>query len=106
MIDNALRHSSGASIVPLITFARDPGGQLLLGVRDYGPGVITDEQLARLSEPFYRPDSARTRSTGGVGLGLYLCRLVAEAHGGSLSIGRVTPGLEVTARWPAVTRSG
>lgn len=105
MVDNALRHSTDAAIVPLVSFTRDPDGQLRLAVRDYGPAAISDEQLARLSEPFYRPDSARTRSAGGVGLGLYLCRLVAEAHGGSLSIRRMSPGLEVAARWPAVTRN-
>ena len=65
-------------------------------MRDFGPGVSA-EQLQRLSEPFYRPDSARARATGGVGLGLYLCRLIAQAHGGELRIRRAEPGLEVTA---------
>jgi signal transduction histidine kinase len=36
-----------------------------------------------------------------VGLGLYLCRLVAEAHGGGLMVRGAEPGLEVTAWWPA-----
>lgn len=52
--------------------------QLLLG--------ISEEHLAHIAEPFYRTDSARQRQTGGFGLGLYLCRLIAEAHGGSLRI--------------------
>ena len=39
---------------------------------------------SRMAEPFFRPDTARTRSAGGVGLGLYLCKLVAHAHGGDL----------------------
>jgi signal transduction histidine kinase len=69
-------------------------------VRDHGPGVGEDE-LARLTEPFYRSDSARTRATGGVGLGLYLCRLVAQAHGGELRFERAQPGLAVYARLPA-----
>ncbi len=106
MVDNALRHSTEAAIVPLVSFTRDGDGQLRLSVRDYGPTAISDEQLARLSEPFLRPEGGRQRSTGGVGLGLYLSRLVAEAHGGTLSIRRMSPGLEVAARWPAVTRSG
>ena len=99
LIDNALRHSAGAQAPPVVTLARDASGQVLLSVRDFGPGVA-EEQLAHLTEPFYRVDSARQRATGGVGLGLYLCQLVAQAHGGSLRIRRAEPGLEVTAAWP------
>ncbi|MEG1768575.1 MAG: ATP-binding protein, partial [Comamonas sp.] len=51
-------------------------------------------------EPFYRADAARQRSTGGVGLGLYLCRLVAQAHGGSLVLGNAQPGLRATVTLP------
>ena len=69
-------------------------------VRDFGPGVPED-QLGKLAQPFYRPDSARQRSTGGVGLGLYLCKLVAQAHGGTFSISNAQPGLCVTVGFPA-----
>ena len=101
LIDNALRHSAGASEAPTVFLARGDQGEYTLGVRDHGPGV-TDEQLQRLAEPFYRADSARTRSAGGVGLGLTLCRLVAQAHGGVLLIERAQPGLRVTMRWQAL----
>ena len=63
-------------------------------MRDFGPGVA-EEQLAHLAEPFYRTDEARTRAAGGVGLGLYLCRLIAQAHGGSLAVRNAQPGLAV-----------
>lgn len=100
LIDNALRHSAGAGRPPVVSLARDgQAGWLRLAVRDFGPGV-SEEQLARLSEPFYRADPARQRSTGGVGLGLTLCRLVAQAHRGQLVMHRAQPGLEVVARWP------
>jgi signal transduction histidine kinase len=69
-------------------------------VRDFGPGV-DDAHLAHLSEAFYRADAARQRSTGGVGLGLYLCRLVAQAHNGTLRIRNAQPGLELTLSLPA-----
>ncbi len=69
-------------------------------MRDHGPGVPA-EQLSRLSVAYYRPDSARTRRAGGVGLGLYLCRLVAQAHGGELRIRRAEPGLDVAMVWTA-----
>lgn len=104
LIDNALRHGAGAPQPPVVTLAREPDGMLRLAVRDFGPGV-SDEQLAHLAEPFHRTDAARARSTGGVGLGLYLCRLVVQAHGGTLGFARAEPGLAVTARWPATMRT-
>jgi signal transduction histidine kinase len=99
LVDNALRHSSGAANPPELRLERTHQGALRLTVRDHGPGV-GEEQLQRLAEPFYRPDSARQRSTGGVGLGLHLCRLVAQAHGGRLEISNAHPGLRVGMVWP------
>jgi signal transduction histidine kinase len=97
LIDNALRHSAGAAPAPVVRLARETAqNRVAITVRDFGPGV-SDEQLQHLSEPFYRTDSARARATGGVGLGLYLCRLIAHAHGGELRIRRAEPGLEVSA---------
>jgi len=94
LIENALRHSVGATRPPVVMLNIEPDGRIALGVRDHGPGV-SEEQLKHLAEPFYRPDSARTRASGGVGLGLYLCRLVAQAHGGELRMRRAEPGLDV-----------
>ncbi|HYP81784.1 ATP-binding protein, partial [Variovorax sp.] len=59
-----------------------------------------EAQLARLAEPFYRSDSARARATGGVGLGMYLCALVAQAHGGRLELRNAHPGLSAVVRLP------
>ena len=60
---------------------------------DYGCGM-TKEQIARAFEPFYKADKARTRSAGGAGLGLPLCRKIARLHHGELhmesEIGRGT----------------
>ena len=95
LLDNALRHGAGAARAPVVRlFPRQQGDGVCIEVRDFGPGV-PEEQLARLAEPFYRPDSARTRAAGGVGLGMYLCRLVAQAHGGTLSLRNAQPGLAV-----------
>ena len=100
LLDNALRHSAQAPRPPQITLnlvAVESG--IGISVRDYGPGV-PDQQLSHLAEPFYRGDDARERSTGGIGLGLYLCRLVVLAHGGTFSVRNAHPGLEVSVALP------
>jgi signal transduction histidine kinase len=99
LLDNALRHHNPAAGPVQLRLSLSVG-RLRLVVRDHGPGV-PDDVVDRLGQPFYRPDSARTRHAGGVGLGLNLCRLVAQAHGGTLSIRNAQPGLEVTVALPA-----
>ncbi len=99
LLDNALRYSVDAALAPELRLEADGAG-LLLEVRDHGPGV-PEEQIPQLAQPFFRPDAARSRSTGGVGLGLYLCRLVAQAHGGTFAVRNARPGLAVTVRLPA-----
>ncbi|MEO8247963.1 MAG: HAMP domain-containing sensor histidine kinase, partial [Burkholderiales bacterium] len=89
LVDNALRH--GAAVVPAEITLRGDDDALWLTVRDFGPGVAED-QLPHLTEPFFRADQARQRATGGVGLGLYLCRLIAEAHDGTLEARNAKPG--------------
>ena len=97
LLDNALRHG-GAAPVTLSTTCSGP--EVVLSVRDEGPGV-DEVQLDQLGQAFYRPDAARTRAAGGVGLGLYLCRLVAESHGGRLVFANARPGLVVSLHLPA-----
>lgn len=98
LIENALRHSADAAAPPIVT-TRVDADAVTLTVRDHGPGVDA-AQLPLLAQPFHRPDNARQRATGGVGLGLYLCRLVAQAHGGSMTLRHAHPGLEVEVRLP------
>jgi signal transduction histidine kinase len=104
LLDNALRHNATVdgtqAQAVVVALQRTPEGGVRMTVRDFGPGV-EDAALPRLAEPFYRPDAARERSTGGVGLGLYLCKLVAQAHGGSLAVRNALPGLEVSVVLPA-----
>ena len=100
LLENTRRHAADAAIPPVVFLRQETDGRLALGVRDFGPGV-PPEQLAPLAQAFYRPDTARTRGSGGVGLGLYLCRLVAQAHGGELRVRNAQPGLEVAMVWPA-----
>jgi signal transduction histidine kinase len=110
LLDNAVRHSpqtdgvnEGEAAVIEISLTQinltEDGNHLRLSVRDHGAGV-SESQLAQLAEPFFRTDAGRQRSTGGVGLGLYLCRLVAQAHGGRLILQNANPGLVVIATLP------
>ena len=109
LLGNALRHGAGAVRGPVLSIAlsepdaapRQPGGvpALRISMRDFGPGV-DESELVHLGEPFYRPDAARDRATGGVGLGLYLCKLVALAHGGTLQLHDAHPGLMVSVTLP------
>ena len=104
LLDNSLRHShihNDRVAPPPELHVRLQGQELEIEVRDHGPGV-PPEHLSHLAEAFYRPDIARQRSTGGVGLGLYLCRLVAQAHGGTLQVRNAAPGLSVVVRLPVV----
>ncbi len=101
LLGNARRHAAGRAVeLSLQPQAREGRAGWLLTVRDHGPGV-GDAQRARLAEPFYRTDTARQRRTGGVGLGLYLCRLVAQAHGGTIAFDDAAPGLAVRVWLPA-----
>jgi len=98
LLDNALRYSAGAAQPPRLSLQAGEGGGVMLEVRDFGPGV-DPAQLAHLTEPFFRTDGARQRATGGVGLGMYLCRLVAQAHGTALEVRNAAPGLAVQVLW-------
>ena len=98
LLDNALRHSGDAEARPTIVTSLQ-GDSVRVAVRDYGPGV-SEAELAHLTEAFYRTDSARGRSTGGVGLGLHLCALIAKAHGGQLALRNTQPGLEAELTLP------
>jgi signal transduction histidine kinase len=100
LLDNALRHSVDAAQPPEVLLSQTAEGAVQITVRDFGLGV-PDDQLPHLAQPFYRPDTARTREGGGVGLGLYLCKLVALAHGGSFTVRNAQPGLAVCVTLPA-----
>jgi signal transduction histidine kinase len=84
LIENALRYTPADGRPVEVELTAKPG-MVVLRVRDHGPG-IPKEHLPRVTEPFYRADPARSRSTGGLGLGLYLAKRIAEAHRGSLVI--------------------
>lgn len=96
LVRNAIRHAGRDG--GIVVRARAEGGRVELVVEDCGPGV-PPEALARLGEPFFRPESARARETGGAGLGLAIVRAAVEACGGAVEFANREPrGLRVTLR--------
>jgi signal transduction histidine kinase len=73
---------------------------VLIVVEDEGCGV-EEEALARIFERFARADAARTRSTGGVGLGLAIVDAIAKAHGGRCMVQNTGHGTIFALQLPA-----
>ena len=97
LLNNAVRHGKGNLINVRVSFSDDRG---IIEVKDNGEG-ISEEHITQITEPFYRADSARQRNTGGFGLGLYLCRLIAQAHGGEMIIvSQEGQGTQITVNLP------
>lgn len=79
---------------------------VLIRFLDRGPG-LSQEQCARVFEPFFRGDQSRSTSTGGTGLGMYLTRNILRAHGGDvLARPRDGGGLVVELRLPLKGKRG
>jgi signal transduction histidine kinase len=92
LIDNALRYA-GSAEVRLVR----AGEEAVLSVSDRGPGLEPAE-LAKLGQPFYRPDSSRNADSGGTGLGIAIVRQAALSHRAELSIEN-RPGGGLVARF-------
>ncbi len=86
LISNATRHAAGTAIEVAVT---GEGERVAIEVRDHGPG-LPEGQLARIFERFER--GASMRHYGGLGLGLYVVRQIAEAHGGSVTAHNLADG--------------
>lgn len=78
LLENAIRYGENATI-----WIEESEKNLILRIVDTGPGIPQD-QLDKIFEPFFRLDSSRNRSSGGVGLGLGIARDIARANGGDL----------------------
>ena len=96
LIDNALKHGGSARVG-----ATKIGGDVIVRVRDSGPG-LPEDMLEKVFDPFVRVESSRSRETGGAGLGLTIARTLAEKNGATLKL-RNHPegGLEAIVQWRA-----
>jgi signal transduction histidine kinase len=93
LLGNALRHTpSGGAIHVTLERVAPPGAAQAarLTVQDSGDGIDATH-LPHVFDRFYRTDRARTRDSGGAGLGLAIVRAMVEAHGGHVSV--TSPGL-------------
>ncbi len=96
LVGNALKYSDAEVEVDLHV----SGEEVILEVRDRGIG-IPEADLPRLFERFHRGTNTDDRRHSGMGLGLYICRQVAEAHGGTISVSsRVNEGAQFIVRLP------
>ena len=83
LVSNAVRYTPSGGEIRLRWHRDDDGGYF--EVQDSGIG-IAPEHLPRLTERFYRVDSARSRATGGTGLGLAIVKHILERHQASLQV--------------------
>lgn len=98
LIANAMKYAPGQPI--RISLEADEA-RAIIAVRDQGPGIPRDEQ-ARIFEQYRR--LASTKHVGGLGLGLYIGRQIAEAHGGALTVvSEPGQGAEFTLQLPVLS---
>jgi signal transduction histidine kinase len=83
LLDNALAHTSAGGKIEVGCDSQS--NDVRLWVEDNGVG-ISPEHKPHVFEPFYRVDAGRSRQQGGAGLGLAICRSIADAHRGVISI--------------------
>jgi two-component system sensor histidine kinase CpxA len=99
VVRNAIRYAGDQGTIT-ITACRQ-NSTVEISVADRGPG-LPEAELEEVFAPFYRPESARTRETGGAGLGLAIVRTCVEACSGTVACrNRAEGGLEVTIRLSA-----
>jgi signal transduction histidine kinase len=88
LLDNAAKHAPDKAAIRVQ--ARRVGALAVVAVQDNGPGV-PEADRERIFERFTMLDSGATRQAGGVGLGLYIARQLAQAQGGELLLADPTP---------------
>ena len=93
LCDNAVKYSPEGTDITLSCIERQDG-YCCLSVRDQGQG-ISQEDLPKVFDRFYRSDKARKSETGGHGLGLSIARIIVVAHNGKINV-RSKPGCGTT----------
>jgi signal transduction histidine kinase len=85
LVGNAIKFTETGSVRIVTTYLAEPIPRLGFEVIDTGVGV-SQEEAAKLFQPFSQADSSTTRKFGGTGLGLTICKRLAEMLGGGISL--------------------
>ncbi len=103
IIRNAAHYTAEDTTVEISSTILEKGSrsELIIKVRDYGPG-IPEAELQSVLKPFYRVSNSRNRKSGGQGIGLSIAKQAIKEHGGSISIANIDnkQGLEVSITLP------
>lgn len=100
LLDNALKYTEEDGTISMFVEIR--GSSTILRVSDNGVGV-SEQDLGRVFDRFYRADKARSRETGGNGLGLSIAKSIMDAHGGTIRMDRnASCGVTVTATFKRI----
>jgi signal transduction histidine kinase len=102
LLENAVKYTEPSDSIEVSSRVLDHG--LVIEVADTGSGVAPDA-LDRIFDRFARGDVARSRATGGVGLGLAIVDAVAKSHGGSCTVAPRQKGTVFSLRLPNFQRS-
>ncbi len=101
LVVNAIQYNRPGGKVRVETKSEDE--QVLLIVEDNGIGIPSND-IPHLFERFYRVDQARSRNSGGIGLGLAICHRIIELHHGTIEVSSsVGDGSKFTVRFPSPT---
>ena len=101
LLENAVKYSPAHSQIQ--TTLTDESGHVVLCIADEGSGIPVEEKK-KVFQKFYRIGNEETRSAKGTGLGLYLCKKIADDHGATIKIDDNLPrGSKFTVRFNKVT---
>jgi len=99
LIENAARYGSKA-----VVSASQSGSDLCVVIEDEGPG-IPEDSMEKVFTPFYRIEQSRSRTTGGMGLGMTVSRDIIRSHGGDITLhNKPEGGLRIVVTLPQDTK--
>jgi signal transduction histidine kinase len=85
LVDNAIKYTPENGVVTIKVGHRQEGKKVKIMITDSGIGIPKEDQK-HIFDRFYRVDKARSRESGGAGLGLAIAKGIVDLHGGELSI--------------------